>query len=138
MEIDLIDISGSYRKAHELRHSRHDVWDRIRPSIFQYDYLSLRMLVMDIERLVAEVPSSVGQDSRIAIDIGCGKSPYRELLQSKGFVVKTLDIDANTSPDYVGCIEDTVPIRLTPKSTRFGVGSLDARAVFAAAFWMLP
>ena len=34
--------------------------------------------------------------------------------------------------------QNSVPIRLTPKSTRLGVGSLDARAVFAAAFWMLP
>ena len=40
-------------------------------------------------------------------------------------------------------IDRTMPIRLTPNSTRFGVvgsfaRSRDARAVFAAAFWMPP
>jgi hypothetical protein len=76
-------------------------------SIFQYDYLSLRMLVTDVKKLVVEVPSPVGKDPGIAVDIGCGKSPYRELIESRGFVVKTMDIDSNGSPDYVGTIEDT-------------------------------
>jgi|SRR6266851_6779395 hypothetical protein len=54
-----------------------------------------------------------------------------EVISSIGDVNKSISID------------NIVPIRLTPKSTRFGaVGSfprsLDARPVFAAAFWMLP
>ena len=40
--------------------------------------------------------------------------------------------------------EETMLVRLTPKSTRFGdrfcryPSSLDARQAFAVAFWMLP
>lgn len=60
MEIDLSDISGLYRKAHEMRHSSHEVRDRLTPSIFRYDYLSLRRRVTDVNRHVAEVlPRSV-------------------------------------------------------------------------------
>jgi 2-polyprenyl-3-methyl-5-hydroxy-6-metoxy-1,4-benzoquinol methylase len=107
MEIDLSDISSSFREAHAVRYSRHDVRDRLKPNIFQYDYLSLRTLAIDVERLIAEVPSPPKTHSTIALDIGCGKSPYRELLESRGFVVKTMDIDDTASPDYVGRIEYT-------------------------------
>jgi len=84
MEIDLSDISRLYRKAHEVRYSRHEVHDRLKPNIFQYDYLSLRMLVTDVNSLVKDVPSPVEKDTGIAIDIGCGKSPYREIVESSG------------------------------------------------------
>ena len=107
MEIDLSDISASFHEAHAVRYSRHDVSDRLAPSIFQYDYLSLRTLAIDIERLIGEVPSPGRTPSAIALDIGCGKSPYRELLESRGFLVKTMDIDDTASPDYVGRIEYT-------------------------------
>ena len=107
MEIDLSDISRLYRKAHEVRYSSHEVHDRLKPNIFQYDYLSLRMLVTDVNSLVKDVPSPVEKDTGIAIDIGCGKSPYREIVESRGFMVKTMDIDDNDAPDYVGTLEDT-------------------------------
>jgi hypothetical protein len=107
MEIDLSNISSSFHEAHAVRYSRHDVSDRLKPSIFQYDYLSLRALAIDVERLIAEVPSPAKSRSAIALDIGCGKSPYRELLESRDFLVKTMDIDDTASPDYVGRIEYT-------------------------------
>lgn len=107
MEIDLSDISSSFREAHAVRYSRHDVLDRLKPSILQYDYLSLRALSIDVERLIGEVPSPTRTHSAIALDIGCGKSPYRDLLESRGFLVKTMDIDDTASPDYVGQIEHT-------------------------------
>jgi 2-polyprenyl-3-methyl-5-hydroxy-6-metoxy-1,4-benzoquinol methylase len=107
MEIDLSDISASFHEAHAVRYSRHDVSDRLAPSIFQYDYLSLRALATDIERLIGEVPSPARTPSAVALDIGCGKSPYRELLESRGFLVKTMDIDDTASPDYIGRIEYT-------------------------------
>jgi 2-polyprenyl-3-methyl-5-hydroxy-6-metoxy-1,4-benzoquinol methylase len=107
MEIDLSDISASFRDAHAVRYSRHDVLDRLKPSILQYDYLSLHALATDVERLIAEVPAPVGTPSPIALDIGCGKSPYRDVLESRGFLVKTMDIDDTASPDYVGSIEYT-------------------------------
>jgi len=107
MEIDLSDISSSFHEAHAVRYSRHDVRDRLKPNIFQYDYLNLRALALDVERLIAEVPSPARTGSAIALDIGCGKSPYRGLLESRGFLVKTMDIDDTASPDYVGRIEYT-------------------------------
>lgn len=107
MEINLLDISSSFRQAHALRYSRHDVQDRLRPSILQYDYMSLRALTKDVGRLLADVPSPSGTRPLVALDIGCGRSPYRELLDSRGFLVRTLDIDDTSSPDHVGNIEDT-------------------------------
>jgi SAM-dependent methyltransferase len=107
MEIDLSDISSPFHEAHAVRYSRHDVRDRLKPNIFQYDYLSLRALALDVERLIAEVPPPARAGSAVALDIGCGKSPYRELLESRGFLVKTMDIDDDASPDYVGRIEYT-------------------------------
>ena len=107
MEIDLSNISSSFHEAHAVRYSRHDVLDRLEPSILQYDYLSLRALATDVERLIAEVPSPPTTHSAIALDIGCGKSPYRDLLESRNFLVKTMDIEDTASPDYVGRIEDT-------------------------------
>jgi hypothetical protein len=85
MEIDLSDIRSAFRKMHASKHSRHDVPDRIRPSLFQYDYLALSTLVADVQRLIAEVPYRKGVDQKkaVAIDLGCGKSPYRFLLESQ-------------------------------------------------------
>jgi 2-polyprenyl-3-methyl-5-hydroxy-6-metoxy-1,4-benzoquinol methylase len=107
MEIDLSDISSFYFEAHAKRAPRHSVRNRLKPSIFQYDYLCLGALAVDVERLLAEVPLSVVARSMVALDIGCGTSPYRELLESRGFTVRTIDIDQTTSPDYVGTIEYT-------------------------------
>jgi hypothetical protein len=42
------------------------------------------MLVTDVNSLVKDVPSPVEKDTGIAIDIGCGKSPYREIVESSG------------------------------------------------------
>src|SRR5215472_17745525 len=107
MQIDISDIAASFRKTHEARYSRHDVPDRLEPSMLQYDYLTLSALAGDVKRLVLEVPPQTGNGSAIALDIGCGKSPYRELLESRGFIVKTLDINDANSPDYTGTLEDT-------------------------------
>jgi|SRR5580700_3111237 SAM-dependent methyltransferase len=107
MEIDLRDISSAFRNTHEKRQSRHAASDRHRPSIFQYDYLSLDALVTDVERLIAEIPLPLRNDPTIALDVGCGKSPYRELIESRGLVLKTLDIDEHSAPDFIGAVEDT-------------------------------
>jgi SAM-dependent methyltransferase len=65
------------------------------------------MLATDVQRLVEEVALPVERRPGMAIDIGCGESPYRTMLESCGFVIKTLDLDNNTSPDYVGSVENT-------------------------------
>lgn len=107
MDIDLGNIAGAFHAAQGQRTSRHQVADRLRPSILQYDYLGLSTLVADLQRLIATVPASPPDSPAVALDIGCGKSPYRELLEARGFVVKTLDIDADSSPDFVGSVEAT-------------------------------
>jgi SAM-dependent methyltransferase len=107
MEIDLADMSSAFRATHQKRSSRHAVPDRLTPSIFQYDYLGLHSLVADVERLIAGVPAPPGDNRPIALDLGCGKSPYRELIEARGFVLKTMDIDNGPAPDFVGTLEET-------------------------------
>jgi len=67
----------------------------------------LSALAADVERLLAEVSLPVATPSPLALDIGCGVSPYRDLLESRGFVVKTMDIDNTTSADYIGKVEQS-------------------------------
>jgi len=43
--------------------------------------------------------------SGVALDLGCGRSPYRELLAARGLDVRTLDIDDRETPDFVGTVE---------------------------------
>jgi SAM-dependent methyltransferase len=107
VQIEISDIAASFRKAHEVKYSRHDVPDRLKPNMLQYDYLTLSALAADVKQLMLEVPIPLENGPAIALDIGCGKSPYRELLESRGFIVKTLDINDANSPDYTGTIEDT-------------------------------
>ena len=107
MEIDLSDIGAGYRELPPDRHSRHAPTDRLQPSLFQYDYLALSTLSADVRRLLEQVPPPKQAASGIALDIGCGKSPYRVLAESRGFRLMTLDISEESSPDFVGTVEDT-------------------------------
>jgi SAM-dependent methyltransferase len=106
VEIDLSDIGGGYREVSHGKHSRHAATDRLQPSLFQYDYLALSTLSADVRRLLAEVPPPRAEGG-IALDIGCGNSPYRMLAESRGFRLKTLDISNESAPDFVGAVEDT-------------------------------
>jgi SAM-dependent methyltransferase len=110
MEIDLADVSSAFRVTHQTRASRHAVSDRLSPRIFQYDHLGLNSLVRDIERLIAAVPlGGRPHESRpLALDLGCGKSPYREIIEARGFALKTMDIDAGSAPDFIGTLEENV------------------------------
>jgi SAM-dependent methyltransferase len=107
LDIDLRDVTAAFRAAHGHRASRHLVSDRLRPSILQYDYLTLGSLVADVELLIAAAPSVPRPKQAVALDLGCGKSPYRELIEARGFVLKTLDIHADSSPDFIGSVEAT-------------------------------
>lgn len=106
MEIDVSDISAAYRRLSPALHAGHEVRDRLSPSIFQYDYLALSALTTDLERLIGDVPPPQ-RDGAIAVDIGCGKSPYRDLVEARGFRLKTLDITPESAPDFVGTVEET-------------------------------
>src|SRR5438045_9729541 len=93
MEIDLAEVSSAFRAAHRKRASRHAVSDRLRPGIFQYDYLGLSSLVADLERLIAAVPAGRATDKGrpLALDLGCGKRTHRELTQQLGLALHQLD-----------------------------------------------
>ena len=49
MRIDHANPRGTFVTAHAGRESRHDVADRVEPSIWQYDYPVLRSLRDDVE-----------------------------------------------------------------------------------------
>ncbi|HEY6908587.1 MAG TPA: class I SAM-dependent methyltransferase [Myxococcales bacterium] len=102
MRIDISGMHGEFLAAQQGKKSRHSVLDRTAPSIWQYDYLALSTLRQDVGALIAEVPG--GGD---ALDIGADKSPYRELLEDRGFTVKTLDVDPRSGADFTGTVEQT-------------------------------
>lgn len=79
---------------------------RTRPSLWQYDYLVLRFLCRDIVRALATLDESEATP-RLAIDIGAGGGPYREMLQDSGFMVRTLDIAPGSGVDIVGTADRT-------------------------------
>ena len=105
MLIDHTDIRRRFATAHEGSESRHDVPDRIDPSIWQYDHLVLRALRRDVEALLLQVraPAAGGE----ALDVGSLRSPYMALLHSRGYTVKTLDLTTEHGADYAGTAEQT-------------------------------
>ena len=104
MELVVSNIAGHYRTVHERRRSRHSVADRISPSAGLYDYLHLKTLERSTRDLIGRCPN--GNGSR-ALDLGASKSPYRNLLEARGYDVKTLDIDRQHGSDYEGLAEKT-------------------------------
>jgi SAM-dependent methyltransferase len=105
MQIDIAGMRTGFLAAQEGKKSGHRVADRVRPSRFQYDYLTLSRLVADVEALLRTAPRAAAGGS--ALDLGSDKSPYRELLEDRGYAVRTLDIDRDTGADYAGTIEAT-------------------------------
>jgi len=83
--------------------SVHSSAERVKPSIFQYDYLVLNELSADVRRLIAATPPGATR----ALDLGAGESPYRQVLEAKGLEVKTLDVSSDTGADYQGTVEST-------------------------------
>jgi SAM-dependent methyltransferase len=104
MRIDLERMREQFERAQRGKRSRHAVADRVAPSRWQYDYLTLSRLSRDVRALVGELPEASG---RVALDLGSDKSPYRELLTSRGYEVKTLDITRDGGADYAGTAEQT-------------------------------
>lgn len=104
MRIDLEHMREGFQRVQSGKRSRHAVEDRVHPSIWQYDYLTLSRLSRDVRMLVGELPQATGG---MALDLGSDKSPYRELLLSRGYSVKTLDITRENGADYAGTAEAT-------------------------------
>lgn len=105
MRVDLERMRESFLSVQAGKASPHTVGDRTRPSRWQYDYLTLSRLARDVEALVREVPRGVTDSP--ALDLGADKSPYRDLLRSRGYAVKTLDITLDGGADYAGTAEST-------------------------------
>jgi SAM-dependent methyltransferase len=104
MHIELDRIQESFASAQESRKSRHSVLDRTHPSLLQYDYLALSTLSADVRGLIAQLPDA--HDGK-ALDLGADKSPYRNLLEAKGYEVETLDVAPDSGADHTGTAERT-------------------------------
>lgn len=102
MRIDLGRLSASYETLHVKRASDASAAHRVRPRLSHYDYLALSTLREDVARLVAHTCGP-----GLALDLGCGESPYRDIVERAGFDLRTLDVTDETHPDYVGTAEQT-------------------------------
>src|SRR5438876_9259307 len=105
MRIDIATLHARFDEARRGKRSPRSIDDRTRPSIFQYDYLTLRTLSDDIRALIGEVPAP--RPGARALDLGSGSSPFRSILSQKGFEVRTLDITREAGADYEGTAEHT-------------------------------
>lgn len=105
MELDIGNLSAASQPLRDSRRSRHSVADRSTPSLRQYDYLILKALGQTIRALIERCPASPSRAS--ALDLGASDSPYKNLLEANGYLVKTLDLDRSRGADYEGTIEST-------------------------------
>jgi SAM-dependent methyltransferase len=99
----MTSLAAQFADARSGKESRHEPRDRITPSAWQYDWLLLSQLSADIQSLIPRASSA----DAIALDLGCGKSPYGTYLLEAGYTVRTLDITPESGPDYVGTVEQT-------------------------------
>ena len=89
-----------------VRGSAADTSRRVAPSLLQYDYLVLSRLHRDIVSSLEKLgPVQAGEG--VALDVGSGGGPYRELLDRFGYTVRTLDIAAGAGVDFVGTAQCT-------------------------------
>jgi 2-polyprenyl-3-methyl-5-hydroxy-6-metoxy-1,4-benzoquinol methylase len=105
VHIDIRTLHARFLDAQRGKRSRHSVSDRTRPSLSQYDYLSLRALSEDIRILVGEIP--VPMPGARALDLGSDKCPFRSIVAGRGFGVVTMDISLDSGADYEGRAEHT-------------------------------
>lgn len=105
MRLSIPDLKRRFDAAQAGKRSRHQPHDRLHPSIFQYDYLTLHRLSEDIQRLIADLP--VARPGAVVLDLGSDKCPYRALLEARGYVVKTLDLTLDNGADFAGTAEET-------------------------------
>jgi SAM-dependent methyltransferase len=104
MRLDVGRLRQDFAQAQRGKKSRHDAHDRLRPSTKQYDYLNLRTLTDAIITLLDEIPVAHGGK---ALDVGAERSPYRPILEARGYSLETLDISADSEADHIGTVEAT-------------------------------
>ena len=105
MRIDHANPRGTFVAAHASKTSQHAVEDRILPSRWQYDYLVLHALREDVEELLGSVRAP--RAGALALDVGSLRSPYRAILEGRGYDVKTLDLTTDDGADFAGTAEAT-------------------------------
>jgi SAM-dependent methyltransferase len=105
VRIDIEDLGGRFAEAQKGKKSEHSAEIRVRPSRLMYDYPVLNALADAMHQLVGRLADA--PQGAIALDLGSCRSPYRELLLSKGFAVRTLDLTREENADYVGTVEAT-------------------------------
>jgi SAM-dependent methyltransferase len=102
MRIDLKELAAGYAAIHSRRASDTSAEHRNRPRETDYDFLELSLLRRDVEYLVGRT-----KGPGVALDVGAGRSPYRDVVADAGFELRTLDISADSGADYVGTAEAT-------------------------------
>lgn len=107
MEINLSEIKKNQGKRSEHQRSEHSPGQRSHPSIWQYDYLVLKALADDVTDLLKRARAEIVENSPLALDIGCDKSPYKVMLENMGFEVQSMDIDLSKGADLAGSVEST-------------------------------
>ncbi len=105
MRIEHADPRRKFVAAHTGKESRHAVEDRVEPSIWQYDYPVLRALRDDVVGLLGMVAATT--PDAMALDVGSLRSPYKAILESRGYAVKTLDLTTEYGADFAGTAEET-------------------------------
>jgi SAM-dependent methyltransferase len=105
MRLVIAVLKSRFEAVQRGKRSRHLPQDRIAPSLFQYDYLSLGALSRDVQQLISELPATIG--GGVALDLGSDRSPYRAVLEARGYEVRTLDLSLEGGADYAGTAEDT-------------------------------
>ena len=104
MRLSIPDLKRHFEAVQRGKRSRHSPMDRVNPSIFQFDDLTLRRLSDDLQRLIAELPAAT---DGVALDLGSDKCPYRSMLEARGYAVNTLDLALDSGADYAGMAEET-------------------------------
>jgi SAM-dependent methyltransferase len=105
MRIDITNMRKDFLKAQSGKASDHSAMTRRRPSIWQYDYLTLKTLADDIECLLHQAaPASPGA---VALDLGAFRSPYGSLVEALGYELRTLDLTLENGADFAGTVEAT-------------------------------
>jgi SAM-dependent methyltransferase len=72
--------------------------ERLRPRIWQWDYLGLRPLLMHLIRFSRKAN---GEGVKRVLDLGCGAKPYASLFPfAEAFI--GFDVEKNENVDFVG------------------------------------
>lgn len=74
MKIDLAALKEAHNARPSSRRSRHTAQNRVKPSLFQFDYLGLVSLATDVSALLADAVERLPEARRVALDVGCDMS----------------------------------------------------------------